>query len=341
MKLWPRLLLVSLLYQPLPAQQAWTVTADEQWNACFRREHGWNGADGAYSVGLEGGWTGWVFSDTFVGPVQKDGSRAGNRFLHNSWARIHGKRPLVAEFGIRELAHSEGNTWFWVYQPFLNRERQGYLFLGEFATSPNGPEGLNFRQVGTRLARLDWSGWAPKLTSLTSVPHFRADPPVNFGAAVLSDNFWTYLYGTRDFGARKEVLLARAPIGRLEQFDSWQFWPQWGSRVEEAQPLLKEASNELSVFYHKQEVRLLTQVGDEIRLYRAASPQGPVQESVVLCKLPREDFVWPYNAKAHPELGWPLLITYNRNALPPELVLRQADRYRPRCLRLSQDPWLP
>ena len=76
---------------------------DPEWDAVFQRNHGWNGADGAYSVLLRGGWTGWVFSDTFVGKVEADGSRRNNAFLHNSWARIESLRPSVNLFSNREL----------------------------------------------------------------------------------------------------------------------------------------------------------------------------------------------------------------------------------------------
>ena len=341
MKLLP-LLLASLLWVQAAAAptQDWKVTPDPSWDACFQRTQGWNGADGAYSVGLAGGWTGWLFSDTMVGTVNPDGSRSpDNRFLHNSWARIEGQRPANSVFSSDELIGADSN-WYWVYQPVLEKDHRGYLFLGEF-TIGEGPEGLNFRQVGTCLAQLDWRGDAPIVSGLLPVPYFREQPAVNFGAAVIHDDQWIYVYGTRDFTTRKEVLLARVPQGHVDQFERWQFWPDWSDSLDDAKPLLKEASNEFSVFWKDSEVRLLTQVGNEVRLYRSSSPSEPFSESVVLQKLPQEDSVMTYNAKAHPEMGWPLLITYNRNALPPELIMKKADRYRPRCLRLSHDPWLP
>ncbi|MBN9414415.1 hypothetical protein ABS71_08725 [bacterium SCN 62-11] len=333
-----RLLLGLLLSTGLWAQPL--AQPDRAWDRVFQRLRGWNGADGAYSVGLRGGWTGWLFSDTFVGKIAADGSRHSSHFLHNSWARIHGSRPSVNFFSSQELAHSDGANWFWVYQPVLDSGQQGWLFLGEFATTPDGPEGLNFQQVGTWLAPLDWSGNAPKLGKKLRVPHFEAKPALNFGAAVLADPDFFYVYGTRDFGDHKEVMLARVPGGELDNFSAWQFWPGWGRSLATARPILTEASNELSVFRHRNEVRLLTQVGSEVRLYRGKTPDK-FSEFAVVARLPEEDGVSTYNAKAHPELGWPLLITYNRNAFPPERVMEKADRYRPRCLTLAKDPWLP
>lgn len=335
MKRWLLVLLLTGLALAEPLARPWPY-----WDKVFQRNNGWNGADGAYSVGLDGGWTGWLFSDTFVGKVAADGSRHTSRFLHNSWARIHGSRPSIQFFGAQEVAPGDSGNWFWVYQPVLDSGQQGWLFLGEFATSPEGPEGLNFQQVGTWLAPLDWRGNAPKLGKKLQVPYFESKPALNFGAAVLADPDYFWVYGTRDFGDHKEVVLARVPGGELDHFESWEFWPKWDHDLNSARPLLREASNELTVFRHGSEVRLLTQVGSEVRLYRGKTPDH-FEESVVIAQLPEEDGVSTYNAKAHPELGWPLLITYNRNAFPPERVMQKADRYRPRCLSLARDPWLP
>jgi hypothetical protein len=313
---------------------------DPEWDAVFQRRRGWNGADGAYSVLLHGGWTGWVFSDTFVGQVAADGSRRDNAFIHNSWARIESLHPAINLFSSRELfSDPVGKNAYWAYQPVLDSGQQGWIFFGEFSFGAEGPEGLNFRQVGNWLAPLDWTGTAPKVGKPLKIPYFQAKPALNFGAAVLDDSNYFWVYGTRDFGDHKELLLARVPGGQLDDFGSWEFWPGWGHEVDSARPLLQEVSNELSVFRVGEEVRLLTQVGTEVRYYRGKTPDS-FSEFKVIARLPEEDGVRTYNAKAHPEMGWPLLITYNRNAFPPQLVLDKADRYRPGCLRLDKDPWL-
>ncbi|MBS2038015.1 DUF5005 domain-containing protein [bacterium] len=312
---------------------------DPEWDAVFQRNRGWNGADGAYSVLLNGGWTGWLFSDTFVGPVDPDGSRKDNAFIHNSWARIESLRPTVNLFSNREVySNPTSPNAYWVYQPVLDSGQKGWIFFGEFSFSKEGPEGLNFKQVGNWLAPLDWSGTAPKVGKPLAIPHFQAQPALNFGAAVLEEADYFWVYGTRDYGDHKELLLARVPGGQLDDFASWEFWPHWSHDVNSAQPLLKQVSNELSVFRVDKEFRLLTQVGTEVRYYRGLNPDR-FEDFKVIAQLEEEDGVMTYNAKAHPELGWPLLITYNRNAFPPQLVLDKADRYRPRCLRLDKDPW--
>jgi hypothetical protein len=310
MMLW--LLLLLSLFQ---------VRSDPAWDAAFQRDQGWNGADGAYSVALPNGEVGWLFSDTFVGPVSANGERLHNQFWHNSWARMRG--PQMLEFG--PLTHH----FDWVYQPYLDAQGKGFVFLGRFEEC-EGPAGLNFRQADNLLAELDWSAGAPKLGKILSVPHFQKKPPLNWGAAILPWGQDLFVYATRDFGVRKEICLAKVSGTQLDQFENWSLFED---------PILPEGSNEFSVYPYAGEVRLLVQVGQEIRLYRALNPEGPYDQHVVLYQIP-SDGNWSYNAKAHPELGWPLLITYNRNAFPPEKVIQQADLYRPRCLRLDRDPWL-
>src|SRR4051812_40307123 len=55
-------------------------------NAYSDTGKGWTGADSTYSVPLPGGRTAWVFSDTFLGPVNPDGSRPTTTpFVNNSF----------------------------------------------------------------------------------------------------------------------------------------------------------------------------------------------------------------------------------------------------------------
>lgn len=329
----------------LAQEPAWKLLPAPEWDQTFRRSFGWNGADGAYSVPLQGGWSGWLFSDTFVGPVLNDGSRpADSTFLHNSWARVQEDRPALAVFSSRPLVKARPGHWFWVYQPWLDSNFQGSLFLGEFTTG-DGPEGLNFRQVGTSLVSLDWRQLHPIVGAPRSLPHYRQHPaPLNFGAALLQAGDFHYVYATRDLGQRKEVVVARVPLGRLEVFEEWKFFSTsgWVPQVDLASVILPDASNEFSVYTRGQEFRLLTQVGSEIRLYRSSRPEGPFSQSVILVRVPvSPDQAWTYNAKAHPRGREPMLITYNRNSFPPQKVLDEADLYRPRCFHLYGDPWLP
>src|SRR3954452_15727148 len=53
-------------------------------NAYSNTGKGWTGADSTYSVPLSGGRTPWISSDTFLGPVNPDGSRPTTTHLINT-----------------------------------------------------------------------------------------------------------------------------------------------------------------------------------------------------------------------------------------------------------------
>jgi hypothetical protein len=350
MKRWCFSLLSLLATVSLAWGQEWSVKPDATWDRVFRRSQGWIGADGAYSVPLRGPWSGWLFSDTFVGSVARDGSIVPSfAFLHNSWARLSNLQPGMQLFSTRPLVHgASAKRWYWVYQPVLEPSTQeGWLFLGEFGSTEEGPEGLNFAQTGSAMASLDWRGEQPVLGKPRKVPFFRTQPaPTHFGAAAIADDKWLYIYGTRDYQVRKELVLARAPRVNPAEFFRWEFWSAigWNSRSEAVQPLVDETSNELSVYRRGAEYRLLHQVGTEIRLHRSQAPEGPWSAPVVVFRTEVEPPGTSYNAKAHPHIvdrQGGMLITYNTNAFPPDEVLKRADRYRPRCVRLYGDPWGP
>src|SRR4051795_7483170 len=62
------------------------VAPESLLNAYSNTGKGWTGADSTYSVQLPGGRTAWVFSDTFLGPVNPDGSRPTTTpFINNSF----------------------------------------------------------------------------------------------------------------------------------------------------------------------------------------------------------------------------------------------------------------
>ena len=76
----------------------WKATAQPHaapealFNAYSDTGKGWTGADSTYSVRLPGGRTAWIFSDTFLGPVNPDGSRPTTTpFINNSFMVQRGR----------------------------------------------------------------------------------------------------------------------------------------------------------------------------------------------------------------------------------------------------------
>ena len=93
----------------------WTAEARPQakpealLNAYSDSGEGWTGGDSTYSVELPGGRTAWIFSDTFLGPVNPDGSRPTTTpFINNSFVVQRGHSLKTVTGGTRGRADRIG-----------------------------------------------------------------------------------------------------------------------------------------------------------------------------------------------------------------------------------------
>lgn len=352
--LWTPPTRTSLLRAARPAR----AVPAEDYTSQFHRTQGWTGADGTYSVPLADGSTLWLFSDTFIGSVRQDGSRApGLKFVNNTVA--HQTSPGQVEFfhGGREgepqalFTPPDGKGWFWLHDAHQNREGTVQVLLGQFDRTPEGGA-LGFEAVGNWVGDLKMTTSGPKVTGYTKLDHFQkggdGKPSIFFGSATLREKDWLYLYGVRDYGHNKESVLARVRPDQLKNDDDWQFFTgsEWSSEMDEAGTIADNVSVEYSV--HRTAVGDYAMVsqkggaGPEVQVRRAPSPEGPWSEPTTVWSAPEnkgQDLA--YNAKAHPELSDErgLLISYNVNSLDWERNLKVADVYRPRFIRVP-DPTL-
>ncbi len=343
----PGILLVLLFTATMLVGAAWQTSPADDYTSAFRRDQGWSGADGAYSLPLDDGRTLWIFGDTFFGTVLPDGSRSSQTWMaRNSVALQAGPNPQYLQFYPEPFylgRPGRHDQWFWPYHGVQARAGTIQVFLGRFLqTRSNDPFG--FRQAGLDLADLDVRR-SPKVTDLRPVPHFRSAPGsvTSWGNALAQDGPWTLVYGVQDSADGKRLLLARVPRGHLANFGTWRFFDGsgWATQPERAAVLADEVSNELSVHRSPTGQWLLisgsADLSSRILLRTAPAPQGPWSPATTLLTAPEAGpGLFAYNAKAHPELSDErgLLVSYNVNALDPERVLLDADIYRPRFLRI-------
>jgi hypothetical protein len=158
------------------------VPADD-WSALFQHSVGWSGADGIYSIPLNGddGFgsdaprTLFVFSDTFVGEVAEDGSRLpGTTIVNNTLALLEGTEPVAEaiRFAVRRDAtgapmamvaprtpNSQPDDWYWLMDGVALEGRVHVFALRMEYTE--GPPGWNFAIAGVSLLTWEWAGAAP------------------------------------------------------------------------------------------------------------------------------------------------------------------------------------
>lgn len=312
---------------------------------------GWTGADSTYSAPLPGGRDAWLFSDTFLGTVNADGSRpAASPFIHNSIVVQDGAQLNTITGGTPQDPQSnfgptptgpptdpsaQNPDWYWSGDGIFE---DGVLRV--FA--------LHFHSTGTGQFDFAWENDAiatfslPSLRLISLTPTY-SEGDVTWGSWLMDDGPWTYIYGVEDLGSVKYLHLARAPRGGL--LGTWQFWTgaTWSSDPTASARLLSGVSNEFSVTQQGNQFVLTTfdttvPFGNEIVAYTATSPVGPFEDKTDLYAAPEASGnIIAYNAHAHPELGSArrMVISYNVNSLNLSDVYTNVQNYRPRFIDVT------
>jgi fibronectin type 3 domain-containing protein len=335
--------------EPASAAEPVTTMTAEQLNSAFNTygDAGghWTGGDGTTSVALPDGRVVWLFSDTFLGTVNADGSRpSGTPLINNSavvqtgttlGATLHGGTAALPQ---ALVVPSQSGEYFWV--------ADGLVESGELKVIYNryrrtGLEPLDFTLTGGALATFA----LPSLT-LSSVVDLPVGSEISWGSAIMPDGDHTYVYGTSSApGRMKFGHVARAPAGELD--GPWQFWTGsgWSAEPGAATRLLSGVGTSYSVQKMGSEYVLVTHENNlifdpQIVAYTSPSPTGPFTGPTHLYTAPEPtpgSSKIIYDVRLHPELATPgnLLLSYNVNSLEYEDNLADARLYRPRFLDIA------
>lgn len=315
----------------------------------------WSGADGTSSVGLPDGRVAWFFSDTYLGPVQKDGSRPGAEFVHNSLVVQDGDRlaTVTGDSPVRPPLGTPG--WYWAGAGLVEGGK-----LVEFYHRIDGQGDWNFAEQGVALATFSLPGLRlESVRELPAAPPLPARTPIMWGAAVFDQGPWTYVYGYRGHLDRadhpKWLYLARAPRGHVSDPASWSYdtGAGWSSDLAQAAELPTRVDSGFGLAKLGRGYALVTRrpsadLGDgAVLAYLAKSPAGPFgdRDSALIYRAPETSRGWyVYQARVHPQLAEDgrVVISYNVNtslvdgACTPQ-NLRQAAVYRPRFVTVPLD----
>lgn len=270
--------------EQLSSELTFTAVPAPEWTALFKRNHGWFGGDGIYSIalsGLEKEATGnkdsvliW-FSDTLLGNIN-DSLENGFTMINNSVALLTGGKPdsmAIRFYWNKSADHhpssvfvpntpvTQQGEYYWLGDGFVNTERNNdiYIFGYRIKNIP-GQAVFGFKQTGNTLIRIP-AGDKPPFKHITQmeIPFSQgehADSLGSFGAGVLVNtkkagapnaDGYLYIYGVR--GKNKEVIAARVLPQAIEQFNEWKFWDgkSWTADIKAIQPIANRASNEMSV----------------------------------------------------------------------------------------------
>ena len=327
------------------SQNCWSVAPrvyhDCHYNLLFTRYgNGWTGADATYSIGLPDGRILWLFGDTFLGTVRADRSREGSKFLRNSLVVQQGDEletiyQVVNGNPSAYFSPTDPAEWYWPMDGTIhNGELQ--IMLARFGQT--GTAGMwSFEYVGIDRAIVSLSDL--KLQSITPV---QPTGYISYGASVMEDDNFIYIYGISFTSAGKRLHAARAPNGDLTA--AWEYYDGQGwISTPSDYPMVTGISDQFSVFKDNGKYYLVSQLtffSKRIDIVEADSPVGPWRNRRTLYCTPESGGdIFTYNAFVHPELSenGELRISYNINSFNFSDIFDDADLYRPKFIRV--DNW--
>ncbi|MES2265425.1 MAG: DUF4185 domain-containing protein [Bacteroidota bacterium] len=260
-----------------------TVAEAPEWSALLKRNAGWFGGDGIYTIpmnGVEGKYAGpndktlFIFSDSMIGEIKDNTLAPGYKMIHNSAAVLSGNKPIASQMKfywdtdkkseaeslfIPATPKTDSADYYWLGDGFVNQANKAtYIFGYRVRNVHSGAFG--FREVGNTLIKIAPGAKPPyKATKQMDTPLYLTDGKDDIGsygagvyvntraAGATKPDGYIYVYGVR--GLAKNLFAARVLPTELENFNKWRFWDgkAWVAEMDKAAVLTTGVSNELSL----------------------------------------------------------------------------------------------
>jgi hypothetical protein len=261
----------------------YTVEEAPEWNALLKRDNGWFGGDGIYTIPLNGvehkqastkDKILFLFSDSMIGEIKDNTLQPGFKMIHNSVAVLTGNKPSgkvdfywdkdkdnhAESVFIPKTAKTEKNDYYWLGDGFVNQELNNNIYVFGYRVRNVASGAFGFKEMGNTLIKISPKSAPPykdqqQMDSPMYIEHKQGDIG-SFGAGVYvntkaagapAPDGYIYVYGVDD--RTKNLLVARVLPKQFENFSEWTFWDgtAWSNEIGKAQKVADWVSNELSV----------------------------------------------------------------------------------------------
>jgi hypothetical protein len=261
----------------------YTVAEANDWTAFLKRESGWFGGDGIYTIPLNGKEekspsskvkTLFIFSDSMIGDIRNDTLVPGSKMIHNAVAILQGNKPDKSKMHdywdkdrngkpesvfIPATPRTEPKDYYWLGDGFVNQEKNNAVYIFGYRVRNVGKGAFGFKEVGNTLIKIKGDGTLPfKSIEQTDSPFYidKNEDSGSFGAGIYvntkkagapNPDGFIYVYGVR--GKAKRLMVARVLPAEFEEYSKWTYWngSAWSIDINAAADLADRVSNELSV----------------------------------------------------------------------------------------------
>jgi hypothetical protein len=261
-----------------------TVHEAPEWTALLKRDSGWFGGDGIYTIpvnGIENKQAAkqdkvlFIFSDSMIGEVKEGTLTTGFKMIHNSVAYLSGNKPIANQMKfywdedkagqpesifIPRTTKTDSTDYYWLGDGFVNQEMANATYIFGYRVRNVSSGAFGFKEVGNTLIKIPAGGKPPyKDLQQMDTPFYLTDKDGDigsFGAGIYANTVkagapkpdgYLYIYGVH--GQRKNLMVARVLPKDFETFNKWTFYDGavWVSDMNKAADVTDNVSNELSV----------------------------------------------------------------------------------------------
>ena len=240
-----------------------TTTPAPEWAEMLRHTDGWLGADGIYSVSMNGvekpgmlnanSQTMFWFSDCIIGHIdaKADTMKEGWGMLNNSVAYMDGATPDPDKIHFYYRNDAKGNplsmfepatpnlppdSYYWLGDGFFNHAKDSTIYIFAYLIHNIPGSIFPFEDIGVSLIAIP-KGSKPPFTNQRQMttPLFLKDTQGKgktvFGICVMPNTIGSgapkpdgYVYVYGIRGINKELLVARVKDTEFEDFSKWRYW---------------------------------------------------------------------------------------------------------------------